>query len=109
MVEIPVGGIYELAKSINGARAAVFFPFVFTAFIYIIFSNWVGLIPGVGTILLKIGEHGVEKAPLFRAPTADINTTLALALLSVGLVQFYGLKTLKMEYVKSFLILKIRF
>ena len=52
MVEIPVGGIYELAKSINGARAAVF-PFVFTAFIYIIFSNWVGLIPGVGTILLK--------------------------------------------------------
>ena len=60
------------------------------------------MIPGVGTILLKIGEHGVEKAPLFRAPTADINTTLALALLSVGLVQFYGLKTLKMEYVKKF-------
>lgn len=102
IVEIPVGGIYELAKSINGARAAVFFPFVFTAFIYIILSNWVGLIPGVGTILLNIGEHGAEKAPIFRAPTADINTTLALALLSVGLVQFYGLKTLKMEYIKKF-------
>ncbi len=106
LVEIPVGGIYDLAKSINGSRAAAFFPFVFTAFIYIIFSNWIGLVPGVGTIFLNIGEYGAEKAPLLRAPTADINTTLALALLSVGLVQFYGLKTLKMEYVKKFLNFK---
>ena len=45
---------------------------------------------------------GSKKPRFFRAPTADINTTLALALLSVGLVQFYGLKTLKMEYVKKF-------
>ncbi|MBI5356181.1 F0F1 ATP synthase subunit A [Candidatus Collierbacteria bacterium] len=102
LIEIPVSGIYDLANNITGTRAKVFFPFVFTAFIYIIFSNWAGLIPGVGTIFLKIGEHGVEKAPLLRAPTADINTTLALALLSVGLVQYYGLKTLKMEYVKKF-------
>jgi len=102
LVEIPVGGVYDLAKSINGVKAAIFFPFVFTAFIYIILSNWIGLVPGVGTIFVKIGEHGAEQAPLLRAPTADINTTLALALLSVGLVQFYGLKTLKMEYVKKF-------
>ncbi|MBI2310023.1 F0F1 ATP synthase subunit A [Candidatus Collierbacteria bacterium] len=102
LVEIPVSGIYDLANNITGSRAKVFFPFVFTAFIYIIFSNWIGLVPGVGTIFLKIGEHGAEKAPLLRAPTADINTTLALALLSVGLVQYYGLKTLGVEYVKKF-------
>lgn len=95
MIEIPIGTLHDLTKNITGHRANQFFPFIATAFLFIIFSNWIGLIPGVGTVM-------VGKTPLFRAPTADINTTLALAVMSVGLIQFYGFKTLGIEYIKRF-------
>jgi len=53
-----------------------------TVFIFIIAANWVGLIPGVGTI--GWGEKGPEgfkvEEPLFRGGNADLNLTLAMAL-----------------------------
>lgn len=44
-----------------------------------------------------------ELAPLFRAGTADLNMTLALGILSVGLTQYYGLKFLKLSYLKKYI------
>ena len=40
--------------------------------------------------------------PLLRGATADLNTTLAIALVSVASIQFYGLKTLGTAYLKKF-------
>ena len=40
--------------------------------------------------------------PYFRAGTADLNMTLALGILSVGAVQFYGFKYLSLEYLKKY-------
>ena len=40
--------------------------------------------------------------PLFRGPTADLNTTIALALISVFMIQFYGFKHLGLKYLKKF-------
>lgn len=40
--------------------------------------------------------------PLFRGPTADLNVTLALALISVFMIQFYGIKSLGLKYFKKF-------
>lgn len=40
--------------------------------------------------------------PLFRGPTADLNTTIALALISVMMIQYYGLKNLGLKYLKKF-------
>ena len=51
--------------------------------------------PGVGSLTIPATAHGEQiMAPLFRGGTADLNTTLALALVSVILTQIYGFKFL---------------
>ena len=104
-VEIIIGGFLAFFTQIVGEKKArEFFPLAATLFLFILLSNWFGLLPGVGS--LGIWEtHQGEKVlvPLFRAATADINTTLALAIIVVALVQYYGLKTLGAKYIKKFL------
>ena len=58
------------------------FWFFASIFIFILFANWVGLIPGVGTIGWgQQTAHGFEiERPLFRGVNADLNMTLAMAL-----------------------------
>jgi F-type H+-transporting ATPase subunit a len=60
------------------------FPLLATVFIYILVSNWFGLIPGVGTIGWGEGVGALTlkevHEPLLRPPTADLNATLGLAL-----------------------------
>lgn len=99
LFELPVEGIYSLCRSVAAHKAILFFPFVATFFIFILISNWSGLIPGVGTIGLR--EHN-GLLPIFRAPTADLNTNIALAVISVGLLQYYGIKNLGLAYLKRF-------
>jgi F-type H+-transporting ATPase subunit a len=63
------------------------------------------LFPGFGTIgLEKIEEGHRAFIPLFRAGTADLNTTMAFALLSVLIIQLAGLKMLGLSYLKKFFI-----
>ncbi len=47
-------------------------------------------------------EHGQKLVPLFRAPSADLNMTLALGLSTMVLVQYFGLSTLGSGYLKKF-------
>jgi len=59
------------------------FWFFATIFIFILFSNWIGLLPGVGTI--GFGHHVQDDGfhvdqPLLRGVNADLNMTLAMAL-----------------------------
>lgn len=58
------------------------FWFFATIFIFILFTNWFGLIPGVGTIGWGVqGEHGFEVTrPLLRGGNADLNMTAAMAM-----------------------------
>jgi F-type H+-transporting ATPase subunit a len=58
------------------------FWFFATIFIFILFSNWMGLIPGFGTIGFGThGDHGFHVSePWFRGANADLNMTLAMAL-----------------------------
>ncbi len=44
-----------------------------------------------------------EFIPLLRGPTADLNTTLALALVSVFALQYYGFKSLGFGYLSKFI------
>ncbi len=61
------------------------FWFFATIFIFILFTNWAGLIPGVGTIGWGIPkpQGGLEHLtkPLFRGTNADLNMTLAMAMI----------------------------
>jgi F-type H+-transporting ATPase subunit a len=58
------------------------FWFFATIFIFILFSNWMGLIPGFGTIGFgEAGPHGFHvTAPWFRGANADLNMTLAMSM-----------------------------
>jgi F-type H+-transporting ATPase subunit a len=75
--------LYNLLESIIGAHLVKrTFWFFATVFIFILTANWIGLIPGVGTIGWgHQTEHGFAIAqPLFRGANADLNLTLAMAL-----------------------------
>jgi F-type H+-transporting ATPase subunit a len=73
------------------AKAIKYMPLLLTLFTFILFSNLSGLIPGVGTINVAT-DDGVT--PLLRPFTTDLNATLAMAILTIGTVQFYAIKEL---------------
>jgi F-type H+-transporting ATPase subunit a len=73
------------------AKAVRFFPLLMTLFIFILVNNWMGLLPGVGPITINTHEG---PAPLFRGANADLNTTLALAIISVVMTQVYAVREL---------------
>ncbi len=83
LLEWLVEGVYQFLESIIGPHLVKrTFWFFATIFIFILSSNWVGLVPGVGTIGWgHQGPHGfVVDQPLFRGANADLNLTLAMAL-----------------------------
>lgn len=91
-----VRAIYKLFQSALGEKVSYFFPLIGAFFFFILLNNWSGLLPGVGSLLW----HHI---PLFRATTADLNTTIALAVLSVFMVQYFGVKHLGGGYFKKFI------
>ena len=83
LLEWLVESVYRLLEGILGRHlVARTFWFFGTVFIFILACNWVGLIPGVGTIGWgHATDHGFTvQEPLFRAANADLNMTLAMAL-----------------------------
>ncbi|MBL9116549.1 MAG: F0F1 ATP synthase subunit A [Verrucomicrobiaceae bacterium] len=93
LFEFLVEFLYNRIEAIVGPKQVkLAFPLLGTLFIYILVSNWFGLIPGVGTVGWgePTGPLSVKEAhdPLFRPPTADLNATLALAM-SAFLVWIY--------------------
>lgn len=70
-------------------KTKLFFPLVATIFFYVLANNWLGLLPGTGTIGFF---HGEELIPLLRPATADLNLTLALAVFSIVIVQLAGIQ-----------------
>jgi F-type H+-transporting ATPase subunit a len=66
------------------ALSRKFLPFVGTLFFFILISNWLGLLPGTGSIGFW-EMHGAEREfiPLFRPANSDLNLTLALSILTV--------------------------
>jgi F-type H+-transporting ATPase subunit a len=83
LLEWLVGTLYEFLERVIGPHLVKrTFWFLATIFIFILSANWVGLIPGAGTIGWGHGtSHGfVVDDPLFRGANADLNLTLAMAL-----------------------------
>ena len=100
-----IKSIYELFESVLGTNIKLFFPLMLSFFLFILLQNWFGLLPGVGSIMIAIKEHEkILHVPVFRGGNADLNTTLALALISVTMIQFYGIKFLGFaQYIKKFI------
>ena len=78
-----IEGLYRFLEGILGRHLVErTFWFFATIFIFILAANWIGLVPGVGSIGWgHPTAHGfVVQQPLFRGANADVNTTLAMAL-----------------------------
>ncbi len=61
-----------------------FLPLIATIFFFVLFSNWLGLIPGTGSIGIWEEVHGhLALVPLLRPATSDLNLTLAIAVVAI--------------------------
>lgn len=94
IVEAVIESLLDLFDTVTGSRekSMKFFPIVFSFFLMILLSNWMGLLPGVGSIGKIVSEEGHQVfVPFFRGGTADLNSTLALAILGVAASHIFGI------------------
>jgi F-type H+-transporting ATPase subunit a len=85
-------GVLDYLVRFAGPMARKYFAIAASFFIFVLTMNWFSLLPGFGSIGLwrGVGEAR-EFVPLFRGATADLNTTVALALISVLSAQAFGI------------------
>ncbi|HKG56476.1 MAG TPA: F0F1 ATP synthase subunit A [Candidatus Limnocylindrales bacterium] len=81
-VEFAWEALENWAVSLGGENARRHIPLFAAFFLFILFSNWSGLLPFFGRI------------EALRAPTSDVNVTLGLALVVFGYFQFQGFRAL---------------
>jgi F-type H+-transporting ATPase subunit a len=90
-----VESLYNFLEGIIGRHLVErTFWFFASVFIFILSANWAGLIPGVGSIGWgHLSEHGFTiDRPLFRGANADVNMTLAMALVFFAAWIVWGLR-----------------
>lgn len=81
VAEWAIGSLYHFFEDIMGSKACKsYFPLVGTLFIYILFANYSGLLPGAGHV------SGVA------APTSSINCTMAMAIIVFVAMQVIGIR-----------------
>jgi len=98
--EFLLGWLYDFCCSAAGEKnGRRFFPVVVTIFLFVAFNAWLGLLPGFGSITIQTAEG---EAHLLRPANTDINLPLALAVMAVIFVQYFGLRTLGLRYVAKF-------
>jgi len=98
LLELIVELITNLATDVmhDRKKAIKYAPFLITLFCFILFNNWAGLLPGIGSIKY-------HHEPLFRAWTSDLTGTLALSITSIILIQIYTIRELKIGgYLKHY-------
>jgi F-type H+-transporting ATPase subunit a len=127
-------GLVEGAAGRKAARR--YLPIVATLFLFLLVSNWLGLTPLFGSwgileeaheagkghpvqwnashtagLLVREGTGAEEEkmyvlAPMFRSAATDMNTTIALALISVALTQYFGFRAMGFSYFGKFVAVK---
>ncbi len=87
-VELAVQGLSDFVVSIGGPGARKYLPLFGTLFLFILFSNWLSVVPFVGQI------------EFLHSPTADYHINFAMAVLAFVAYQTEGFRHLKLEYPK---------
>ncbi len=93
VVETVVEAILDQMTTVFESRelALKYFPLIATFFFFILANNWLGLIPGFTHITIATPEGDTE---LLRRTTSDLNTTIALALISFFVTMGIGYRRL---------------
>jgi F-type H+-transporting ATPase subunit a len=88
-------GLANLATSLGGPPARRYVPVFAAFFLFILLSNWSGLLPFVG------------RTEQLRAPTSDVNVTIGLALVSFSMFHIEGVRSLGLRgYLGKFFSLR---
>ncbi|HEX8932365.1 MAG TPA: FoF1 ATP synthase subunit a [Patescibacteria group bacterium] len=100
LIELIIEMINDITKSVATDRTKMIFPYFMSFFLFIVISNWSGLLP----ILTSIGFFTKEGfIPLFRSPSTDLNTTLALAIVSIIATHSMSIRTIGIvHYLRRF-------
>lgn len=105
-VEWAFEGALSYMSEVLGSTALArrYFPLIATIFIFVAAINLLEFFPGVGTIGVL---HGTEYAHLLRAPTTDLNFTLALAMIAFFTIEVSGIAILGFfKYVGKYVTLR---
>lgn len=95
--ELIVEKFLDVFDSVTGSRdrSKKFLPIVGTFFIFILLNNWLGQLPGTGSVGIWEKIHGeLELVPILRPATSDLNLTLALGCLAILITHIAGMFTL---------------
>ncbi|MBI5411875.1 F0F1 ATP synthase subunit A [Candidatus Peregrinibacteria bacterium] len=101
--EMLIEGFMSIIEGVvgRGIVAKQIFGVIVTFFLFVIFNNWFGIFPGMGSVGIKEVEEGKEVfVPLLRSANSDLNMTLAIALVSVCFIQIIAIKNIG---IKSYL------
>ncbi len=85
VLEVLVDWLADLARSVMGDEYRRYFPIVGTIFFFVLVSNLMGLVPGVG------------------GSTSDTNVTTAWAILSFAVYNYVGVRTHRWKYIYQFM------
>lgn len=105
-LELVMEGMFDFITSVTHDRekSRKFFPIVATIFIFVLLSNLVEVVPGLGTIGIW-GTHNGHTVliPFLRSSSADLNVTIAIAVVSVMSLQIMGIATIGfVKYASKF-------
>jgi F-type H+-transporting ATPase subunit a len=91
--EVVTDGALGLCDQVTNDRklSLKIFPIAISVFFFILINNWLGITPFGGFGLIETGEYGKVFIPFLRGGTADINTTLALAVMAVLGANVFGI------------------
>ena len=87
-VEMAVQGLSDFVVGIGGPTARKYVPLLGTFFLFILFSNWLSVVPFIGQI------------EFLHSPTADYHTNFAMALIAFLAYQVEGFRHLRLSYPK---------
>ena len=90
------------AQTADARRARRFLPLAATAFLFILTSNWMGILPlfGEGELFVRRGDTPVN---VLRSANSDLNVTFAMALIVFLWVEFIGFRSGGLAYAKEFI------
>lgn len=89
-------------QTMGTRRAKRFMPLIATAFLFILFSNWFGVLP---VSYLEVTNEEGHLVPLLRSADSDLNVTAAMAIMMIAIAEFFELRSLGLfGYLKGLLI-----
>jgi F-type H+-transporting ATPase subunit a len=93
LIELPFEFMHGVVRDQGGRTWRQILPLIATIFMFVLVANWMGIIPGVGTIGTYTQEGGERVlVPFVRAAAADLNFTLALAIIAFVTFVWFGIK-----------------